>query len=73
MKIDKDKLKTYASLDDAALWEEIKKVGGAHGFKLPEKPPAKSELAKVRGALFDCEKINLGEALKVINNYRKGK
>ena len=72
MRIDKEKIKTFAALDDKALWEEIKKVGTAHGFKLPENPPAKGELDKVRGALFQTDKINLGEALRVIDKYRKG-
>jgi hypothetical protein len=72
MKIDKEKLKAYASLDDRALWDEIKRVGATHGFKLPDKPPASAELAKVRAALFESEKIKLGDALKVIDQYRKG-
>ena len=73
MRIDKDKLKRLSSLNDDALWEEIRAVGSAHGFKLPEKPPKGCELDKIRGALSSGDKINLGEAIRIINQCRKGK
>ena len=71
MKIDKDKIKELASLNDTELWNKIKEIGASHGFKLPDNPPRDGELNKVRAALFESEKIKLGDAIKVINQYRK--
>ncbi len=73
MRIDKEKLKALTSLSDEALWEEIKKIGKSHGFTLPDAPPKNGELGKVRRALGEEERINLGEAIKIINQYRKGR
>ena len=72
MKIDKEKLAAFAAMPDSELWEQIKSIAASHGFKLPNTPPPRSELQKIRSAL-GADKINLTEALRVLNNYRKGK
>ena len=71
MKINKEKLSAITSMNDDALWNEIRGIGACYGINLPEKTPPKSELDKVRYALSGT-KINLGEAIGIINNYRKG-
>lgn len=71
MKIDKEKLQQLAGLTDKELWAHIRGIAAAKGFNLPEKEPPHAELEKVRAAMLS-DKINLGNALRVINNYRKG-
>lgn len=71
MKIDREKIKKLAALEDEKLWAEIRAIAKSHGFNLPEKTPPKSDLDKVRAAMT-AEKINLGGALKILNSYRKG-
>jgi hypothetical protein len=46
-------------------------MADSYGFKLPEKTPAHSELEKLRSAV-NGTKLNLSDALKLLNNYRKG-
>lgn len=71
MKINKEKLSSITSMDDNTLWREIRAIGASYGITLPEKTPPKSELDKVRYALCGT-KLNLGEAIGIINNYKKG-
>ncbi len=70
MRIDKEKLDALMCLPDDALWREVVKVGASKGFKLPECPPPHSELERLRATVKDG-KLNLGGALKIIDNYRK--
>lgn len=72
MRIDKEKLMALISLPDHELWETVCKIGESHGFKLPKNPPPHAELEKLRRAVSDGKKPNLNEAIRLINNYRKG-
>ncbi len=71
MKIDKEKLDSLMRLSDDELWCEIVRVAGSRGFKLPECTPPHTELQRLRDTVRDG-KINVGAALKIIDNYRKG-
>ena len=71
MRINKDELERLARLPDDQLWAEIVRVGRAHGFSLPESTPPHSELEKLRSAVTGA-KLNLGEAMRVLSNYKKG-
>ena len=71
MKIDKSQLEAIAALPDEQLWATVVKMARSYGFSLPEKTPTHSEIEKLRGAV-NAEKINVSEALKLLNNYRKG-
>lgn len=72
MKINREQIEALAALPDEKLWSEIVKIASAHGFTLPVACPPHSELEKLRGAVLG-NKINVGDALKILNNYRKGK
>lgn len=71
MKIDKEQLKRLAEKSDGELWSDIRQIAGSHGFKLPEKVPPHEELMKIRAALTGAEKLNMLDAVKLLNNYRK--
>lgn len=71
MKIDKEKLNALTSLPNDELWCEIRKVAKSYGFTLPEKTPADSEMQKLRGTVSGGCKLNLGDAVKILNDYRK--
>ena len=71
MKIDKEKLRTLLAMSDEELWGEISGIAKGYGFTLPKSTPPKSEMDKLRGAVKDGEKLNLAQAIKIINSYRK--
>ena len=71
MRINKEQLENLAKLPDDKLWAEIVKVGRAHGFSLPEATPPHSDLERLRGAVTGA-KLNLGDAMRVLNSYKKG-
>ncbi len=73
MKFDKSKLDALSALSDAELWAEIRSIAASHGFTLPEAQPSREEIAKIRAALSDPEKLNLGSAIRILNNYKRGK
>ncbi len=72
MKIDKAKLDAMLKKDDASLWEEIRKIAGSHGWRLPEAAPPHSEMEKLRLSVGDGTKLNLGDAMRIINSYKRG-
>ena len=71
MKIDREKLRALLSMPDDELWREISTIAGGYGFTLPKNAPPKSEMDKLRGAVKDGERLNLAQAIKIINTYRK--
>ena len=73
MKIDQEKLDAVVKLSDEELWKTIREVAASHGIKLPEGVPPHGELEKVRGALSHGASPNIAEAIRVVNNYRRGK
>ena len=70
-KLDKEELKGFAALDDNALWGSIRALASEHGFTLKETPASHEELERVRAILLGAEKINMREAIKLINTYKK--
>ena len=72
MRVDKDKLTAMMSKDDDALWREIREIAGSHGFKLPESTPPKEDMRRLRGTVEGGTRINLGDAMKIINSYKRG-
>lgn len=72
MRVDKDKLAAMLARDDESLWQEIRSIAKSHGFNLPETAPPHSEMQRLRSTVADGSKINLGDAVKILNSYRKG-
>lgn len=72
MKINKEKLEALAALPDDMLWAEIVKAASAYGFAMPKETPPHEKLEALRDSVRG-QRINTAEALKILNNYRKGK
>ncbi len=73
MRLNKEKLASLAALPDDELWGEILKLAGGYGITLPKTPPSHTDMEKIRNAVGGGAKINLSEAMKVLNNYKRGK
>ena len=73
MRVDKGKLEALASLNDEALWQQIKAIVAGRGIRLPDAPPPHSELEKFRGLCRAERTISFTDAIRLINNYKKGK
>ena len=71
MRIDKEKLNALTSMPDDKLWGEVRKIAKSYGFTLPEKTPNACEMQKLRGAVSNGGRLNLGDAVKILNEYRK--
>ena len=71
MRFNKEELARLASLSDEELWRTVVSMAAKYGFKLPEKTPEHSELERLR-ATIGASKLNLSEAVKLLNSYRKG-
>ena len=71
MKINKEQLKMMADKNDSELWGEIHKIATSHGYKIPSDAPSHTDMERIRGALRGTEKINLADAARIMNSYKK--
>ena len=71
MKIDKEKLVAFAALPDDKLWAEIVNIAASHGIKLSSTMPPSEEMKRLRGAILGGAKLNISEAVKIVNQYSK--
>ena len=71
MKINKEKFEALANLPDAEMWEEIRKMAGERGFKLPESAPPRETMEKIRSALSGAERLSLADAAKILQGYKR--
>ena len=71
MRFDKSKLEALAALPDDRLWAEVVRIADSFGYSLPKQTPPHGELEKMRDAVRS-EKINVSEALRMINRYKRG-
>ena len=72
MRFDKARLEALAALPDDKLWAEVVKIAATFGYTLPDKTPPHNDLEKMRDAVRS-EKINVTEALRLVNRYKSGK
>lgn len=73
MNFDKAKLDALMGLPDEALWGEIRKMAAMHGLKLPEGTPHHTELERLRALCQSDSKINLMQAMRIVNDLKRGK
>ena len=71
--MNKEQLSSLAKKTDKELWKEIRAIAKNHGFMLPEATPKHEDIEKIRETLLGTKKINLQEATKIINAYKKDK
>ena len=72
MRIDKAQLEAIAALPDEELWKTVVGMAKSYGFSLPERTPPHEELEKMR-SMVHAPKINIADAMSLLNNYRKEK
>jgi hypothetical protein len=70
MRFDREKLEALAALPDEKLWAEVVRIADMYGYSLPKETPSHTDLEKMRGAVRS-DKINVSEALKLVNQYKK--
>ena len=70
MRINKEQLDALVRLPDDELWQKIRSMAGGYGVTLPSATPSHSEMMQLRSAV-NGNKINLSEAMRLLNNYRK--
>ena len=73
MNIDKAKLEALTRLSDDELWAQIRFMAGSHGLRLPSDTPVHSELEKLREICRSDSKISLIQAMRVVNDLKRGK
>ena len=71
MKINKEQMKKLCEKSDEELWSEIQAMAKSHGYTLPSAVPKHEDIEKIRRALSGVEKINLSDAVRIMNSYRK--
>ena len=71
MKLDRETIRKLATSDDAALWQTVQKIAGEKGFRLPETTPPQETMERLRGTLSGNGTLSLGEAVRVIAEYKK--
>ena len=71
MKIDKEKLRELNEKNDSELWSIINGIAAKHGYDLPKSTPSKVEMDKIRSILGGADKINMREAMRLMNEYKK--
>ncbi len=71
MKIDQNAVRELLSHSDAEVWQTIRQIAGSKGFRLPEKTPDPAQMQKLRATLGDPSGIRLGDAIRIVNEYRK--
>ncbi len=71
MKINKEKIEAITRLPDDEMWREIVSIAKGYGFSIPEKTPSCEELQRIR-SIASGGKINMVEAMKLMNNLKRG-
>ena len=71
MKIDKEKLREISGKPDAELWCTISEIAGKHGYVLPKNTPDKAQMDKIRAIMGNCDKINMREAMRLLQEYKR--
>lgn len=73
MRLDKDIMERLLKQDDESLWKSIVSIAKSKGVTLPQKTPTPEEMKKLRGVLANPDKIDMVQAMKLLNHYRKGR
>jgi hypothetical protein len=73
LKLNKEKLRTLAALDDASLWREIREAVQKFGYTLPTEVPSRSDMGKIRDAMQNAEKINALQIARMLSSLKAKK
>ncbi len=70
MRINKEQLNALLSLPDDKLWEEVLKLGGGYGLKLPKSCPPPEQMAALRSAV-NTDKLKMSDAMRILNQIKR--
>ena len=70
VRINKEQLNALLSLPDDKLWEEVLRLGGGYGLKLPKSCPAPEQRAALRSAV-NSDKIKMSDAMRILNQIKR--
>ena len=70
MKVNKEQMRRLAEKSDAELWAEIQSMAKSKGYNLNTSIPKHEDIEKIRRALLGIEKINLSDAVKIMQSYK---
>lgn len=71
MKLDSEAIKKLTESDDGALWQTVRGIASAKGFRLPEATPPKETMERLRSTLSGAGTLSLGEAVRILAAYKK--
>lgn len=71
MKVDKSMLDALRKQNDDQLWASIVALGASKGFTLPKTTPPSAQMQKIRALMENPEKINMAQALRLLNQYKQ--
>ena len=72
MKFDANAMAALLALDDAALWEQIRRIAASAGLTLSEAPPPHAELERLRALLRGAGQADIAEAMRTVARFREG-
>ena len=70
MKLNKEKLQALAALDDKKLWQEITSAAQKFGYTLPEKAPEAKDMAKIRAAMEQADKLSPMDIARLLASFK---
>ena len=65
-------LAALLSQGDEKLWRAIKSIASTNGITLPQEAPSKEQMQRLRAALSGGANLNLDEAARIVERYKKG-
>lgn len=71
MKLDRETITKLTEANDETLWETVRGIALAKGFRLPEATPPHETMERLRCTLSGNGTLSLGEAVRVIAAYKK--
>ena len=72
MRFDANAMAALLSLDDAALWAQIRTIAATAGLNLSETPPPHAELERLRGLMRGAGQADIAEAMRTVARFRAG-
>ena len=70
MKLSQEKIAALLSLDDVSLWREITGAAQKFGYTLPQEVPKEEDIAKIRMALREAEKLSAFDVARMLASFK---
>ena len=73
MKIDPKLIESLLAMPDDQLWATIRAFAQTKKIQLSETTPPKETMSALRGAFLGADKLDVGQAMKIVSAYRAKK